>query len=328
MKKDDKASVSLKKILILSIIAIFALGIVVFAANAQISSITIEYPDGERINVITTKTIVSEILKENHIIILPEEHVYPSLESEITNSKTIIISKEEIVEKQIAKIEEQIGLDKILEEYAPIVEKIVVVQEEIPFETITQDITNGSTNTQNRIIQNGVNGIKEVTYKIRYKNDVELDRVEISSKVIKEPVNKVVQIQVKATSRLGGRVATTNPATTASTTLAKKVENITPVIKTMNTSAYCACSKCCGKSTGITSSGARASAWYTLAAGSGYPIGTVIYIPYFSDKPNGGWFVVQDRGGAITNNKLDVYMNTHSQALSFGRQNLECYIYL
>ena len=123
------------------------------------------------------------------------------------------------------------------------------------------------------------------------------------------------------------RTASTNPATTASTTLAKKVEGITPKVATFNTSAYCPCMSCCGKTNGITSSGALASQWYTLAAGSVYPIGTVIYIPYFKDKPNGGWFVVQDRGGAISSDRLDIFYNSHSSALQFGRRYLECYVY-
>ncbi len=56
-------------------------------------------------------------------------------------------------------------------------------------------------------------------------------------------------------------------------------------------------------------------------------MGTVIYIPYFKNKPNGGWFVVQDRGGAISSNRIDVFMGSHSQALQFGRRNLTCYVY-
>ena len=70
-----------------------------------------------------------------------------------------------------------------------------------------------------------------------------------------------------------------------------------------------------------------AQSWYTVAAGKGYPIGTVIYIPYFKDKPNGGWFVVQDRGSAISNSKIDIYMDSYNDCKKFGRRNLECYIY-
>ena len=84
---------------------------------------------------------------------------------------------------------------------------------------------------------------------------------------------------------------------------------------------------CCGKTNGVTSSGALAKEWYTVAAGKGYPIGTVIYIPALANKPNKGWFIVEDRGGAITNNKIDIYMDSHSSALIFGRRNFECHIY-
>ncbi len=199
----------------------------------------------------------------------------------------------------------------------------------IPYETITKDVSTGSGTKQDRIIQNGVDGLKKVTYKIKYQNDVEIEKTEISSEIIKEPINKIVEVRTRQiTSRSSDlRTASTNPATTASTTLAKKVEGITPKVATFNTSAYCPCMSCCGKTNGITSSGAVASQWYTLAAGSAYPIGTVIYIPYFKDKPNGGWFVVQDRGGAISSDRLDIFYNSHSSALQFGRRYLECYVY-
>ena len=143
-----------------------------------------------------------------------------------------------------------------------------------------------------------------------------MSREEISSEVVKQPTNKIVRkVDVVVASR-NGSASNTSENTSKEAT-----------VKVMNVSAYCSCKSCCGKTNGITSSGNKAQAWYTVAAGSGYPIGTRIYIPYFKDQPNGGWFVVQDRGGAISNGKLDIYMNSHSEALSFGRKNLECYIY-
>lgn len=110
--------------------------------------------------------------------------------------------------------------------------------------------------------------------------------------------------------------------------LIQEVENITPIITTLNTSAYCSCEICCGKTDGKTASGKMATAWHTVAAGNDYPIGTIIYIPALVDKPNGGWFVVEDRGGAISNEKLDVFFNTHEEAIQFGRKSLEAYIYI
>lgn len=327
MNKNDKASVSLLKILSISLILIFITSIGVMATNAKLTNVKIVLSSNYEMTVLTAKTKVAEILNENHITLLEDEVVVPDINSEISENRTIRISKISEVEQEIAQEEETITTEQILSNYNSVTEKIITEQVVIPYETITREAT-GEGTRQNKVVQNGVNGIKEVTYKVRYQNEVEIQRIEISSKVIKEPVNKIVEVKtIQVSSRGGERVATTNPALTASTKLAKSVEGITPIVKNFNTSAYCSCSKCCGKSTGITASGARATAWYTLAAGSGYKIGTVIYIPAFADKPNGGWFIVQDRGGAISNSKLDVYMDSHSQALQFGRRTLECYVY-
>ena len=169
MRKDDKASVSLKKILILSIIVILSFSAVAFAANNKVTTVTVEYSNGEKVQIITTKTVVSDILEENHIMILENEHVYPAKEEEIGDSKLIIISAEEIESQEIAEKEEAKQIEEILKEYAPIVEKIETVREEIPFETITKDVSSGAANTENQIITKGENGIKEVTYKVKYQ---------------------------------------------------------------------------------------------------------------------------------------------------------------
>lgn len=39
-----------------------------------------------------------------------------------------------------------------------------------------------------------------------------------------------------------------------------------------------------------------------------------------------GEMVVQDRGGAIQGQKIDVYFESHDDALQFGRQNVRFYI--
>lgn len=332
MKNNDKASISLKKIICISIIFIFLLGIGVMAGNVKVNNVKIVLSSGYEMNVLTTKTSIKDILEENHIILLEDEKVTPSQEEEISDNKTIIISKETENVELATEVEtsSDVTAEDVLQNYSKIVEKIVTEKVKIPYETIKKDVSTGSGTKQDKVVQDGVDGIKEVTYKVKYQNDKEIEKIEISSKVIKKPINKIIEIRTKqVTSRSSGevRTSTTNPAKNASTTLAKKVQGISPMVSTFNTSAYCSCVSCCGKSTGITSSGAKASEWYTIAAGSCYPIGTVIYIPYFKDKPNGGWFVVQDRGGAISSDRIDIYMGSHSQALQFGRRNLTCYVY-
>ena len=332
MKNDERASISLKRIIAISIIFLFLTGIAVVAGNVKLNNVKIILSSGYEMNVLTAKTKVSEILDENHIIILEDEKVIPDLEEELSSNNTIKIFKNTDEEIEIAtEIESSANVktEDLLKNYEQIVEKIVTEEVKIPYETITKDVSTGSSAKQDKIIQYGVDGLKRVTYKIKYQNNIEIEKTEISSEIIKEPIDKIVEIRTKQiTSRSSNfREASTNPALTASTTLAKRVEGITPKVATFNTSAYCPCMSCCGKTNGITASGAPASEWYTLAAGSVYPIGTVIYIPYFKDKPNGGWFVVQDRGGAISSDRLDIFYDSHSAALQFGRRYLECYVY-
>ena len=326
MKTDKKLSIVIKKIILMIIVLICLLTVGVVATKYNINYVKIVFDDSE-ITVMTSKVNVSEILEENNIILLENEYVYPSKESDIDASKTITITKYEKENIVVSEKTENISTEQILGNYATIIEKIVIEQEEIPFETITKDISTSNTETSNKVIQQGENGIKNVKYKIRYQDENEIERTFISEEIIKHPVDKIVQIYTKVTNRSTGR-DTQIAATSAA--VANSVAGKEPKIMIMNVSAYTAST--CDKSPsdpgyGITSSGAVATAWRTIAAGRGYPIGTVIYIPYFASQPNGGWFVVQDRGGAISNSRLDVYMDTYQECIQFGRRNLECYVY-
>ncbi len=65
----------------------------------------------------------------------------------------------------------------------------------------------------------------------------------------------------------------------------------------------------------VTASGARTEPGVTVAAGPGVPFGTEVYIDGL------GWRTVHDRGGAITNGKLDVAVWSKSEAYSRGREH-------
>ena len=201
MNKSNKAHGSLVKIMILSLVIILATGIGVSASNAKLINVKIILSNGYEMTVLTTKTKVSEILEENHITVQAEENVYPKLYEEINDNKTIRISTEEINYDYIAEEENTITKEEILSSYGTIVEKLVTEQVTIPFETITKEAT-GEGTRMNKVVQNGREGLREVTYKIKYKDDVEIERVEISSTIIREPVDKIVEVQtVQVTAR-------------------------------------------------------------------------------------------------------------------------------
>ena len=75
-------------------------------------------------------------------------------------------------------------MDSLLQSYDSIVEKIITVQETIPYETITKDVSENDSNKRETVVQQGKDGLKEVTYKVKYQNDVEIERTEIASNII------------------------------------------------------------------------------------------------------------------------------------------------
>lgn len=300
MNKKDSASISIMKIIGVSLIFVLMFGVSVMATEINIKSVEITMANGYKMTVVTTKTNVSEILTDNNIVIEEDERVSPSLNEKITESNKITITNKSEQEVQIAKISEsgiETTLDEILKGYSPIIEKIVIEQEPIPYETITKDVAQGATDTKNKVVQQGEDGIKEITYKVKYQNDEEIEKIKISEKVVKESVNKIVQVQMNMTSRSSASRTTTHATGTT---------------KIFKVTAYCSCPKCCGgHSSGYTSSGTKATAGRTVAASAQFSYGTKLLI-------NGKEYVVEDRGGAVKGDKIDIYMNSHADALAWG----------
>lgn len=72
---------------------------------------------------------------------------------------------------------------------------------------------------------------------------------------------------------------------------------------------------------GLTASRAYVQEGRTIAASRSLPFGTRVYIPKLNNT-----YIVEDRGGDITEGRLDIYMANKNDALSFGRQRLEVII--
>lgn len=79
---------------------------------------------------------------------------------------------------------------------------------------------------------------------------------------------------------------------------------------------------------GIGASGKRVKEYHSIAAGPELPFGTRVYIPALKDTPNSGIYTVEDRGSAIKENCLDIFMgeSAYDECMEFGVQYLEVYI--
>lgn len=86
------------------------------------------------------------------------------------------------------------------------------------------------------------------------------------------------------------------------------------ITETFKLTAYCPCMQCCGKTDGITASGTKATEGRTIAVDPNViPFGTEVII-------NGHTYIAEDKGGAIKDNRIDVYFDSHQDALEFGVQ--------
>lgn len=96
--------------------------------------------------------------------------------------------------------------------------------------------------------------------------------------------------------------------------------------------AYCPCVRCCGiwsedHPTRVgtdyiqkTASGTIPTEGRTIAADTSVlPFGTVVVI-------DGHEFIVEDRGGAIDGNRIDIFFESHEEALNWGKQIKTIYI--
>lgn len=106
------------------------------------------------------------------------------------------------------------------------------------------------------------------------------------------------------------------------------------VIKVKAT-AYCLCQKCCGKSPdnpryGYTASGIRivpGTGMKVIAVDTSVvPLGTNVYVEGLNGASDYGYAIAADTGGAIKENKIDLYMDTHEQALAWGVKYVNLYI--
>ena len=168
---------------------------------------------------------------------------------------------------------------------------------------------------------------------IEIQNDEEMPKEEVQKEIIEERLQK----SAEKVSRNGTRENTITEQKYVS--YRELAEDNPPTeykdVIGATATAYCLCQKCCGKlpshpSYGYTASGLR------IVPGTGMkviavdpkviPLGTKVYI----DGLNGAWdygnAIAADTGSAIKNLTIDLYMDTHSEALSWGRRSVNIYV--
>ncbi len=213
MKNKENASLSIIKIICVSMILILISGISVLAVNTNLADVKIDLQNGYELTALTSKQTVAEILEENHIILENTQKTIPELDATVSSGDVIKITDKTYNEVKIAEVSEQgvqTSLDELMQNYAPITEKIVIEQVAIPYETITKNTAGTDSNVENKVLQQGEEGLKEITYKVKYQNDVEIEKTVLSETIVKEPVSKIVQVNKKVVTSRGATTSRTS----------------------------------------------------------------------------------------------------------------------
>ena len=131
---------------------------------------------------------------------------------------------------------------------------------------------------------------------------------EIVKEEIKEVANEVKTVSYK-------ELAENNPPTEY-----KKVIEATAT-------AYCLCQKCCGKSPSSPGYGVTGTGMKVIAVDPKViPLGSKVYVEGLNGAWDYGYAVAGDTGGAIKSMKIDLYMDSHDETLSWGRKKVNIYV--
>jgi len=226
--------------------------------------------------------------------------------------------------------------------------KVIRVQvEELPSRQVVTYTTQNKDNPEmevgkSKTVQVGVDGESSQVERVLYENGVEVKREIIFDEIVTAPTPEIVEVGTKAVVETPAAVAET-PAVVKPPAVVETPVVETPVVKepvpapvietpapTQTTATntipegavkmtiQCTAYTATGNAIAL---GVMPKANHTVAAWSGLPFGTKIYIPAM-----GTTYTVEDRGGAVTQGIVDIYMDSYDACIQFGRQNLEAYI--
>jgi uncharacterized protein YabE (DUF348 family) len=301
--------------------------------------------DGKEADVISFRSDIKSILKKNDISIGPKDKIQPGLEGSVKNGDTIYIKR--AVNVEVAVDGENLKLatsEESVEKFFQ-AEGIKLYEKDKVTPSTTENIVDGmkiqitrvdhqivkeiksidfSTEVRkddnlekgnNKVVQEGVPGEREISINVIYENGAEVSREVISDVVKSEPVDQIVlqgTMNVLAYSRGGNPVAYTKVLTMKATAYEPNTSGSMKRAGQENVE-YTA--------TGTVAKRSSSENYSTIAVDPRViPLGTKVYVEGY------GFAIAEDTGGAIKGNKIDVFFNTYSEVYKWGVKNVEVYI--
>lgn len=298
--------------------------------------------DNETIEITTIRSRVKSIFKSNGITVGSKDKISVNMDSKVEDGDKItikkavkievavdgkeleILSAEDNVEEML--LAEKIKLrdsDKVLpsknqtlknEMRVDIIRvdtEVLDIKEEIDFAKEVKHSDNFEEGTK-KVLQEGVKGEKVISTKIVYENGEEIFREKIKEEVLKDPVTEIVALGTLGILRpsRGGKLNYTNVLNVKATAYTADCDpNGVPDDPYMGRTATGTWAK------------RNPNGYSTIAVDPRViPLGTKVYVEGY------GLAIAEDVGSAIKGNRVDVFMNTYSQTISWGVRYVKVYI--
>lgn len=228
--------------------------------------------DGRVITLPKTGDTVREALEDAKLTVDKDDEVSPALDAAVPNDGSIQISR--------------------------VTYKEGALDEKIPYRTTIRPASKGQNPYHPTVIQEGRNGLKRTTFRIKIVDGREVERVTTGDSVVREPENEVVV--ARQPSQLGSRGAYAGIRTL-----------------TVIATAYDPGPGSCGKyADGRTCNGKRAGYGIIAVDPKVIPLGKKLYVPGY------GYGITADVGGAIKGNHIDLGFNSRSGSFKWGKKTV------
>ncbi len=224
--------------------------------------------------------------------------------------------------------EVNVSLDKKVQEGMKINVKRVTYKTRKEVETLnytTKQVKDSSLyKDQSKVIKEGKNGTKTVTYEDKYVDGELEESTVLKTKVNKKATEKVVAIGTKSRPVVKVSGVQTMSRLTPPSNLSLDGNGRPTKYKRLITgkaTAYCSGTTC--------STGVKVKQGYVAVNPRQIPYGTKMYIVSSDGRWVYGYAVAADTGGFATNGSgtlVDLYMNSYSDCVNFGRRTVEVYI--
>ncbi|NLS44384.1 MAG: DUF348 domain-containing protein [Firmicutes bacterium] len=235
--------------------------------------------DGLEVSLRSTGPSVKHVLAESGVLLRPEDKVNPGMDAGLTPGMSI----------KVTRVSSEVMVKKV----------------RIPYR-IEERSDTGMDRGEIQEVRRGIEGLCEQKLRVTYEDGKVINETVLSSKVLREPVSKVIKVGVR------------NPIRTLHTSRgAFRYREV----KTMTATAYEPGPVSCGKwADGYTAIGLKAVPGIVAVDPKVIPLRTKLYIEGY------GPAIAGDVGGAIKGDRIDLLFETLEEALRYGKRKVKVYI--